>query len=355
MEQDDSQSQKKDLTNLNDFTTSEPGASEPAVSISGLTEETPIEKVEAFESLDTLTTQGGSLTEENFEPKVFDTEPVVHLDFNPLDQPSSQILEKGPDLSPILDQPPASASDVLDHVKKFSENLAPTAPVAAAFPFSLLIEGRLKPDEQEKLLDLISKEKIGIRAMDLELQLQKGKILIPRISEYAGIMIVQALRGVSAEMKLAPSDQIFSTADTRSEVTVEKESHTLSSIAGASPFEHPAENIPVTSERQLPGTMAGIMIDTVTASAMLKSTTVEMETSAEYLEILENLKRELKYKAYHRGGTAVVGFSVTLSPLSIPTHYRITAMGTAVKLDRTQSAQELGGELTTTSEWEPVV
>jgi uncharacterized protein YbjQ (UPF0145 family) len=374
VEQDDSQNPKKDLTSLSDFKfpEMEPNpepSSGPSIS---LTEEAQIEKVEAFESLDTLTSQSGTETAPT-EPGpgfTFDASPDLAqaLDAPSLDQapaanePAFDHIQEMPSASePEIKfgemSPPPPSEQVLSDVKKFSENMAPKTTIAAGYPFSLRIEGHLKPEEQEKLVDLISKEKMGIRAMDLELQFKTGHVLIPRISEYAGVLLVQALRGTNAEMKLAPSDQVFSTSDTKEEAIPERESHTVSSIGDASPFEHPAEHIPVTSEHHLSGFSPGTVIDTVAASATIKAMSVEMETSAEYLEILENLKRELKYKAHHKGGTAVVDFKVTLSPLSIPTHYRITAMGAAVKIDQNRSSlsSTLGDTSKDAQEWEPIV
>ena len=58
---------------------------------------------------------------------------------------------------------------------------------------------------------------------------------------------------------------------------------------------------------------------------------VEAVHSMEYQELLERLQREIKYKAFRKGAVGVVGFSIQLTALSTPTHYRVLAMGTAVK------------------------
>ena len=195
-----------------------------------------------------------------------------------------------------------------------------------------MILGPLFPEEKDKISELVDQEKMGILSTDLEPQLSSGRILIPRISEYAGIMIVQALRGSRAQIKLGPSDSIFATSDTRTTPeedaaqTVEDHSSSLSSE-----ISHPAEEIPVTSENQLPGLSHYKTIDTISASATLKAQIVEAESSSEYHEILEALHREIKYKAYRRGATAVLNFKIQLNALSSPTHYRILTTGSAVK------------------------
>jgi uncharacterized protein YbjQ (UPF0145 family) len=224
----------------------------------------------------------------------------------------------------------------LDSIKTFAEKMPVGRPVvAAAYPFSLMISGQLTAHEREKLVDLINRENMGFREIDLEPQFACGKILIPRISEYAGVLIVQALRGSSAEIKFGPSDEIFATDATR-ESADDLLSASDSTSANAidiqvSEVQHPAENLPLTPTSELPGDSKFVLIDAITASATLRSGIVEAQSSAEYQEVLEALQREIKYKAYRKGATAVINFSVTLTPLSVPTHYRLTAMGSAVK------------------------
>jgi uncharacterized protein YbjQ (UPF0145 family) len=221
----------------------------------------------------------------------------------------------------------------LERVKEFSEHVVVGKPaVPASLPFSLLIEGRLSALDRERLLDVLSREKVGIREMDLEPQFAGDRVLIPRISEYAGILLVQALRGARARIRLGPSDTIFATDDTRMKAEDEAV-HPPGERAEAFTTEvaHPAESMPVTPDALLPSLPVFVVVDAVTASAALKTSVVEAERSSQYQEILEALQRELKYKAYRKGATAVVNFSVTLTQLGLPTHYRLTAMGSAVK------------------------
>ena len=220
----------------------------------------------------------------------------------------------------------------MEKLKKFSEDLPVGKPaVPASFPFSLLISGPLRPEEKARLLDIVTRENMGFREIDLEPQLAAGRVLIPRISEYAGVLLVQALRGCRAQIRLGPSDSIFSTADTRAETEDSSSSLEEQSFSVSSEVSHPAEAIPVTTEEKLPHFPRYALVDTLTASAALRSNVVEAETSSEYQEIIEALQRELKYKAYRRGATGIVNFKIELQLLSSPTHYRILALGTAIK------------------------
>lgn len=255
-------------------------------------------------------------------PGVFDSaeQPVPFSEESVNEEPPSQQMVIAPPLlNPLL------------KVKQFSESatVAQTS-IPAAFPFSLLIEGQLSVHEREKLLDLLSRENMGIREVDLEPQLESGRILIPRISEYAGVLLVQALRGTSAELKLGPSDSIFSTSDTQEENDSSGLAAPSLQYCSADSL-HPAESLPVTTETELPGFSQAIVIDVVVATAALRTELVEAERSTEYQELLEALHRELKYKAYRKGAQGIVNYHWTLTPLSLPTHYRLTVSGTAVK------------------------
>lgn len=260
-------------------------------------------------------------------PAVFD-DPFAISTPAPEEVPIAEPAPEAP--SPEAANAP-SAPSAMDNLKQYSEKvtLAKT-PVPAAYPFSLLIEGPLTAYEREKLCDVLSRENAGIREVDLEPQFMAERVLIPRISEYAGVLLIQALRGTSAKMKLAPSDEVYSTEDTRENLDL-PESGPSNKVTYAAPDSvHPAERIPVTTEATVAEFKHARVIDTLTASAALRSEVVEAERSPEYQEILEALQRELKYKAYRKGAQAITHFKIALTQLTLPTHYRLMVTGQAV-------------------------
>jgi len=237
---------------------------------------------------------------------------------------------------------PTTTKDVIQKVRNFSENVGVGTPsVQAAFPFSLMILGKLTEQEKSKLIELLEREDMGIREVDLGPQLDGERILIPRISEFAGILLVQALRGTRAKILFGPSDTIFSTEQTRAsedELNYGKNKGSFGQIKDSNiqndawddPV-HPAESLPITPDHKLPEILEYAVIDTVTASASLKTTVVEAEKSSQYQEIVEALQREIKYKAFRKGADAIISYSITLTPLLLPQNYRLTAMGSAIK------------------------
>ena len=55
------------------------------------------------------------------------------------------------------------------------------------------------------------------------------------------------------------------------------------------------------------------------------------EHSTEYQRVLDNLQRELKYKAHRKGATGIVSFTIQTVPLTLPSQYRILVVGTAIR------------------------
>jgi hypothetical protein len=92
-----------------------------------------------------------------------------------------------------------------------------------------------------------------------------------------------------------------------------------------------AEQIPVTTEGRIPNIPKFIVLDTLTATAALNSNVIDLENSTDYQQILENLQRELKYKAFRKGASAILNFKIQLNLVSSPRHYRILATGLAIR------------------------
>jgi|GEM_PF-1802750 len=241
-------------------------------------------------------------------------------------------LEANSEPSP-LDTPPDASQDTAHWTEKVSSAAEQIVP--ASYPFSLLITGPLTAHEKEKLLDILSRENMGIREVDLEPQLISERVLIPRISEYAGVLLVQALRGTRAKLRLGPADSIFMTEETREEYLPETEIKTGSvrDLSGnlSGDGSHPAERIRISADSSIPGIPQIQLIDFVIASATLEAETVEAQSSPEYQAVLDALIRELKYKAYRKGAQAITQFALELISLSLPSQYRLTVSGSAVK------------------------
>jgi len=260
--------------------------------------------------------------------------------------------------SEITRQEPTSKTPTLDSIKEYSESVNTAPPnVAASFPFTLRIDGRLTPQEAEKLIDVMNRENMGFREVDLEPQLAEGKILIPRISEYAGIVLIQALRGIQAKISFGASElfegdteesletrpasvftktEEFSTSNTGHLGHAGYSGHPGSSssgISGGFPGGYPVESpdaLPVTQGEDLPQLGVYQVSETLIVSGMLSTRSLESTSSPEYASLLEALMRELKFKAFRRKARGITLLKIQVTPLTLPTDHRITVSGTLV-------------------------
>jgi hypothetical protein len=289
---------------------------------------------EEFASFDTTPTQENPAPEETHPDPVFEptpeptSEPTPHSAIDSTEVTQEEITRTEPQVISTPEPPRTPAKVTPQKIPN-----AVQAAIPAAFPFSLLIEGPLTPREKEKLLDIIQRENLGIREIDLEPQFEAQKILLPRISEFAGVYIIQKLREVRAKIKFGPSDEIFAAQGTTEDT---QPLWTPNADAKDKPpqepeTEHPADAIPVTTERSLPGLEPYFAIDTITASGTLQTFAVEAESTGEYQDLLTALQRELKYKARRRGAKGLIHFRIQLNPLTSPSRYRLTVTGLAIK------------------------
>ncbi len=99
-----------------------------------------------------------------------------------------------------------SLSDPLAKTRDLAESMPIGTPqTEVAYPFHLRIEGFLTEAEKTVLLRFLLDEKIGIHPADLEVQFASGKILIPMLSEFAGIKLVGLLQFSKAKLLLFPA------------------------------------------------------------------------------------------------------------------------------------------------------
>ncbi len=277
-----------------------------------------------FQSFDTFTpveTLQAQAEETKGEPEALPELPEVPRTESVQSAPSEDITEEA--IAVTLPQPETAARKVPAAIQ---------AAVPAAFPFTLLIDGPLTPREKDKLLDLVTRESLGIREIDLEPQFQGNKILIPRISEFAGVLIIQTLREALATVKFGPSEEIYTAQGTTDDTQpMWTPAGNQTSKPTPSDPQHPADAIPVTTERELPNLKNYTAIDTLSASGTLTTFSVEAESTPEYDDLLNALQRELKYKARRRSAEGIIHFRIQLTPLTSPSRYRLTVMGLAIK------------------------
>ncbi|MBS1962030.1 MAG: hypothetical protein JST04_07435 [Bdellovibrionales bacterium] len=238
-------------------------------------------------------------------------------------------------LSAISATATTNAPTTMESVRAYSDHVAPSAtPSVAETPYSLAIEGAIRQHEREALVNILTRENLGIREVELEPQFAAGHILIPRISEYAGVMIVQALRNTTAKIRLGPSERIFvsrEAADSNDTLVMPPSPESEVFITEESE-ETADDTIVLTSADSIPGRKLLAAIDTLHNSMNLKAFSLSQPQSPIFQDAIERLKKQLKYQAHHRGANALVGFKYTLHPLEGQTMYKLVVEARAVKV-----------------------
>ncbi len=308
-----------------------------------LLEPSPIEKIDQFENLEAYTASEADLSSPPV-PEALPPDVLFEVSPSPESAPDVELERKDNDAAllsdPVLMPPPVSTDlisaivlDPLESIKKYSEKMTHELSTQKSLsdPFSLLITGHLLPHEKEKFLDFLSTEQVGIREIDLEPQWENGQFLIPQISEFAGILLAQLLRTAQVQIKLGPAETIFSAEKKRVPANSNPSSTVLDSLQIKFDQLHPAEDLPLTSDHAIAQIPDYQVIDTMTASALLKARSLDLESSTDYQEMIESLQRELKYKAYQRGADAILHFQIQTYSLNTPLHYRLLVSGTAIQ------------------------
>ncbi|MBU6376329.1 MAG: hypothetical protein KGQ59_10065 [Bdellovibrionales bacterium] len=203
------------------------------------------------------------------------------------------------------------------------------APVAeASRPFHLWIRGQLKSHEKDQLVDLLARENFGIREVDLEIQFEAGQVLLPRISEYAAVLVVQTLRGASVEFELLPSEMAL--ADGAPKSLPKRFPHTPQTV---STLDHPAESLPITKDPFLPGHENAQIFDQLVATGLIREPEWNAESNDSYSQMVEALKRELRFKAHLKKADGLVHFEAKIlaSPWISETECRVQVSASAVR------------------------
>ena len=195
------------------------------------------------------------------------------------------------------------------------------------YPFHLKISGTFGPYERDKLLLFISECSIGLSSSDLDLQLQCGKVFLPRISEFAAVKLVQELRDSGLHFSLLPSDQ---NAESNSLNSSSLEFHYESS--GSSSKNSTLLEIPIMSEQALTQ-KSFLEIDQVSIVQYVRTELLEVENSPIIQEVIERMTESLKQKARLKGGNALLHLKQEILPLRLPSQYQISLNASVIKVD----------------------
>jgi hypothetical protein len=218
------------------------------------------------------------------------------------------------------------ATENFDKLRNYSESLLnQTDPKNLQHPFHFYAEGKFTFFERDKLLRFITENPIGISSSELDLQLSAGRVFFSRISEYAGIRLIQELRDSRLSFRLVPSDR--EKDDLRSDTPAIRIQ------------EAPEGKKSKTVETQIPvihGATAQRAqyeeFDSVQMIQFLKAEMIEVEKSELLQEVVDRMTEAIKQKARLKYAAAISQPEVTLTPLRLPSHYQVQVRAMLLKL-----------------------
>jgi hypothetical protein len=250
--------------------------------------------------------------------------------FTPNSEPASDLIVDVPS-DAMLDQAPEPvrepiATENFDKLRNYSESLLnQTDPKNLQHPFHFYAEGKFTFFERDKLLRFITENPIGLSSSELDLQISAGRVFFSRISEYAGIRLIQELRDSRLSFRLIPSDR--ERDDLRSDTPAIRIQ------------EAPEGKKSKTVETQIPVVHGATAhraqyeeFDSVQMTQFLKAEMIEVEKSELLQEVVDRMTEAIKQKARLKHAAAISQPEVTLTPLRLPSHYQVQVKAMLLKL-----------------------
>jgi uncharacterized protein YbjQ (UPF0145 family) len=309
------------------------GTANDSFSSEGRPEEVPLDFTQSTSAFP-VSDQEGYVPDPAYASKESTVFSSVSRDEFPVTQTSAP--EVAPPLATPVTPPPAvqRIKENLEQIRNFSDKLSPSSTnIPAGIPYSILIDGKLELHEQERLLDIVSRETLGIRTVELEPQLQAGRILIPRISEYAGVQIAQALRNAKVTIRLGLSEKIYQNSELRKDNDALFSPKAPNYVRRMEASRESVEEMLLTTDSEIPGMKIKKILDTFQATLNLRAIHVHSPNSAFFQESLENIKKQLRLKAHHKGADALIRFKTELFPLEDNSQYKLLAEAVAVQFE----------------------
>lgn len=253
---------------------------------------------------------------------------------------------------------PLQAQNAMESVRAYGEKFAIGQPrIEASPPFSFFATFAPTPAHIARIKDVLTAEDFGVTVKDIEVQLRSGKLLVPKISEFAAVTLGQKLREIADDVQLGLSTDIF-----KAKATEASDGDFDNVLFDSELFQPHGEEVrdlgaEPQNERDLftthlhtiEGHRITRILSALTVSKVVGPEVAENPGSNSILEDeTEKLTAELITKAYKLGAHGVVGMAFTLKAFEVHTAlgkkraYRLWGTGTAVRMHRTEGEPQPG-------------
>lgn len=366
MANDGNPPEKKDLTGILELPQIDPvgddGSAVPEDPFA-VNELKPIETIDTFESIDQIGMMDHEPPPEEPAPAEASADapladpfqgldPVLEPDQAPIDLPDpfapqaeatgmavpsteAPVMDSAPPMDFLQDFPSPTENPVapatttpslppLDTIRTYAEKVkeAPFLP-GTRFPHHLLVSGEFDLYSRDKLLLFITENDVGISSSELDFQISAGRVLFSRISEFAGIKLIQDMRDSGLQFLLKPSP--------RDPDEVLPESPT-------SRFRYEGSRTETAVDRKIPvlppsaAKEAGyVVFDSIRMVQYLRAEMLEVEKSELFQELIERMTEALKRRARLKGAEALGSLEHRVSPLRLPSQYEVELSASLLK------------------------
>lgn len=334
--------------NESTFGTEETPAEEPSFGIEESTEAAPQE--DSIPEQD-ISFGADTETEKAPEPEP-ESEPEQDNDFPSLaDEPAPSLMNA----APVMEKTPLQTSSVetsaykqpenFSDVKKFAEVSSFAGMGAEGNPsFSVLIKNVRYMEDVSDITTLMKElGLVGESEDQMRGRLMRGNLLVPRISEFAAILLAHKLRRFDVDIQVGLSDEIHPPKHDEAPETGIVSKHNL--------YQNQTHNFHFDNQRleisqiivaatpSLEGYQVVRYLGVASEHKMLDSHLVEDEGSMEVPKYYQELAQKLKAHALKAHSNAVVGLNYQLTPLPSEygmsgAKYRLTCTGNLVWVNK---------------------
>ncbi len=250
-----------------------------------------------------------------------------------------------PDIAPYQPDKEFKTPENFADVKKFAESTSFTGMGMEGNPsFSLLIRNvRFIEDVSDIITLLRELELLGDGEENIKARLMRGQLLVPRISEYAGILLAHKLRRFDIDIQLGLADEIHPPRHQENPEVGMVSKHSLyQNHAHQFHFDDPkleVSQVIVTSTQSLEGYQVVRYVGVASEHKMIEGHIIEDETSPDIPRHYQELAQKLKAHAVKAHSNAVVGLNYQLTPLpseygASHNKYRLSCTGNLVWVNK---------------------
>jgi len=241
-------------------------------------------------------------------------------------------------------EPAAAAAEDFADVRAFGEQAAVVDAGAEANPaFSVIAHGVRFQEDADEILEILAGLGFPSDMGDqFKRQLERGTLLVPRVSEYTAIHLCHRLRRFHLELQVGPSDLLHGTRDGAdsakglvSRRSLAQNQHHSFRFNARSPE---ARDILLSTLPHLDGHVIRRYLGVASEHALVPAEQVEDETDRAIHATYDELASRLKGHALDKAANAVVGVNYQLTPLPAGgafggPRYRLTCTGNLVWAD----------------------